>query len=134
MDTKKIRAAALALMIAGTGAFGLTACSSDGPATSSQTQTADVDVADDLQTARQAIADALAENPDWSQVMLAGDVKQPTEKYGMLVMPFVQSDAAKRVTGTVDISDGKYVIEAESVETGLTWQIDQDGNITEVAE
>ena len=134
MNTNKIRAAALALMIAGTGAFGLTACSSDGAASSSQTQTADVDVADDLQTARQAIVDAPADNPDWSQVMLAGDVKQPTEKYGMLVMPFVQSDAAKRVTGTVDISDGKYVIEAESAETGLTWQIDQDGNITEVAE
>jgi hypothetical protein len=65
--------------------------------------------------------------------MLAGDVKQPTQKYGLLVMPFVKSEAAKRVTGTVDIADGKYVIEAESAETGETWQIDQDGNITQVA-
>jgi hypothetical protein len=66
--------------------------------------------------------------------MLAGDVKQPTQKYGLLVMPFVKSEAAKRVTGTVDIADGKYVIEAESAETGETWQIDQDGNITQASE
>lgn len=134
MNNTKLRAGALAALIVLTGAFGLTACSTGGSDAggSSQTQTADVDVATDLETARQAVVDALADNPDWAQVMLAGDVKQPTEKYGLLVMPFVKSEAAKRVTGTVNIDGGKYVIEAESAETGQTWQIDQDGNISEV--
>ena len=134
MNKNKINAAVLATLIAASGAFGLTACSSDSNAGSSQVDVSEVDVADDLTTARQAVEDALAEDPTWAQVMLAGDVKQPTEKYGLLVMPFVKSDAAKRVTGTVAIEDGKYVIEAESAATGETWQIDQDGTITQVAE
>lgn len=135
MNTNKLRAATLATLILATGAFGLTGCATDTAGSNgSQTQAADVDVATDLQGARQAVVDALEADPSWAQVMLAGDVQQPTEKYGLLVMPFVKSEAAKRVTGTVNISDGKYVIEAESAETGQTWQIDQDGNITEVAE
>ncbi len=133
MNNNKMRALVLAALIAGTGAFGLTACSSGPADNGSQTETQDVDVADDLTTARQAVVDALADNPDWAQVMLAGDVKQPTEKYGLLVMPFVKSDAAERVTGTVNIDGGKYVIEAESAATGDTWQIDQDGNISQVS-
>lgn len=132
MNRNKIRAAVLATLIAGTGAFGLTACATDAGTGSSQTDVADVDVATDLEGARQAVVDALADNPDWKQVMLAGDVKAPTEKYGLLVMPFVKSDAAKRVTGTVNIDGGKYIIEAESAATGDTWQIDQDGKISQV--
>lgn len=134
MNTNKLRAAVLALLIATTGTVGLTSCSTDSTGDTSQTQASEVDVAEDLNTARQAVIDALAENPNSAQVMLAGDVKQPTEKYGMLVMPFVKSDAAKRVTGTVNIADGKYIVEAESADTGQTWQIDQDGNISEAAE
>jgi len=134
VNKNKINAAVLATLIAVTGAFGLSACSSDGNGGSSQVDVSEIDVAEDLQTARQAVEDALAEDPTWAQVMLAGDVKQPTEKYGLLVMPFVKSEAADRVTGTVTITDGKYVIEADSAATGQTWQIDQDGNITEVAE
>jgi hypothetical protein len=135
MNTHKIRTGILAAAIFTTGAFGLAGCATDSSSSgdASQTQSTEVDVAEDLQTARQAVLDALADNPDWAQVMLAGDVTQPTQKYGLLVMPFVKSDAAKHVTGTVEISDGKFVIEAESAETGQTWQIDQDGNITEVA-
>lgn len=141
MNTTKLRAGVLAAVILTAGTFGLAGCAGDsgstsgstsGSSSSSQSETSDV--AADLETARQAIVDALAEDPNWTQVMLAGDVKQPTQKYGLLVMPFVKSEAAKRVTGTVDISDGKYVIEAESAETGETWQIDQDGNITQAAE
>jgi len=135
MNTSKMRAAVLATLIVTTGAFGLAGCASENPGgDSSQNQTTEVDVATDLQTARQAVVDALADNPDWAQVMLAGDVKQPTEKYGLLVMPFVKSEAAKRVTGTVNIDGGKYVIEAESAATGDTWQIDQDGNISQVTD
>ncbi|WP_425836887.1 hypothetical protein [Microbacterium sp. PA5] len=132
MNTNKMRAATLATLIFATGAFGLTACSTTPADNGSQTEVADVDVAADLQAARQAVVDALAEDPSWKQVMLAGDVQQPTEKYGLLVMPFVKSEAAERVTGTVNIDGGKYVIEAESAATGQTWQIDQDGNISEV--
>jgi hypothetical protein len=140
MNTSTLRAGALAAIILATGTFGLAGCSGDSGTTSgsssssSSSQSETADVATDLETARQAIEDALAEDPNWTQVMLAGDVKQPTQKYGLLVMPFVKSDAAKHVTGTVNITDGKYVIEAESAETGETWQIDQDGNITQVTE
>lgn len=140
MNTSKLRAGALAAIILATGTFGLAGCAGDSGTTSgsssssSSSQSETADVATDLETARQAIVDALAEDPNWTQVMLAGDVKQPTQKYGLLVMPFVKSDAAKHVTGTVNITDGKYVIEAESAETGDTWQIDQDGTITQVSE
>ena len=134
MNTTKMRAAVLATLIAATGTFGLAACSSgDTAPAASQNQSADVDVADDLTTARQAVEDALAEDASLTQIMLAGDVKQPTEKYGLLVMPFVKSDAAERVTGTVNVKDGKYVIEAVSAESGTTYQIDQDGTISEAS-
>lgn len=130
----------LGLLIAATATFGLTACGSDddtttGSSTSAAAEgaeaAADVDVADDLETARTAVADALAEDDSWNQIMLASDVKAPTVKYGMLVVPFTPSDAASRVTGTVAIEDGAFVIEADSEATGQTWQIDQDGIITE---
>ncbi|MFK3677048.1 hypothetical protein ACI2IP_04920 [Microbacterium sp. NPDC090218] len=146
MNSKKLRAGALAAVILATGTFGLAGCAGDAGTTSGgsdssssssdsgSSQSGTSDVATDLETARQAIVDALAEDPNWTQVMLAGDVKQPTQKYGLLVMPFVKSDAAERVTGTVNIADGKYVIEAVSAETGETWQIDQDGKIAQVSE
>lgn len=134
MNNTKVRATCLALLIAATGAFGLTACSSDGGSEGSSEGTqVDVDVAEDLETARQAVLDALADD-DWAQVMLASDVDAPTVKYGLMVMPYVASEAAARVTGTVSIDGGNFVIEAESAATGQTWQIDQDGTITEVTE
>ncbi|MFV0285032.1 MAG: hypothetical protein ACK5IM_01425 [Demequina sp.] len=139
MNTKKMRAGGLAVLIAATGAIGLTACSSDSDAdatTGAETevsQEAAVDVATDLETAKAAVDEALADD-DWAQVMLASDVDSPTVKYGLMVMPFVPTDAAERVTGTVNIDGGNYVIEAVSAATGQTWQIDQDGTITEVAE
>jgi len=137
MKNDKLRAAGLALLIAATGTFGLTACSSDDDSAASSDTVAsvpaDVDVATDLQTARQAVIDALADD-DWAQVMLASDVDGPTVKYGLMVMPFAPTDAAERVTGTVNIDGGKYVIEAVSAATGDTWQIDQDGTISQVSE
>ena len=136
MLNTKLRATGFALLIAAGGAFALTGCSSDAPASDSTAaaEQSTVDVATDLETARQAVLDALADDA-WAQVMLASDVDAPTVKYGLMVMPFVATDAAARVTGTVTINDGdQFVIEAESAATGQTWQIDQDGTITEVAE
>lgn len=134
MKNNKVLTTGLGMLVAVTGVFGLTACSGDdGGSGSSETTETDVDVAEDLQTARQAVLDALADD-DWAQVMLASDVDAPTVKYGLMVMPFVASDAAARVTGTVTIDGGDFVVEAESAATGQTWQIDQDGTIAEVTE
>lgn len=137
MLNSKIRATGFGLLLASGGAFVLSGCASNESPTAdatAATEQSTVDVAVDLNGARQAVLDALAEEA-WAQVMLASDVSEPTVKYGLMVMPFVKSDAAARVTGTVTINDGtNFVIEADSVATGETWQIDQDGAITEVAE
>lgn len=136
MKRSKVLATGLGLLVAMSATFGLAACSSDdgAGADASQSVAADVDIAEDLQTARQAVLDALADDPSWAKVMLASDVDQPTQKYGLLVMPFVPSAAVDHVTGTVAVDDGNFTIEGTSVATGQTWQIDQDGVITEVAE
>ncbi|MFW2513908.1 hypothetical protein ACNI3K_09040 [Demequina sp. SO4-13] len=137
MNTKKMRAGGLAVLIAATGAFGLSACANESDADAGTdtevSEEAAVDVATDLETAKAAVDEALADD-DWAQVMLASDVDSPTVKYGLMVMPFVPTDAAERVTGTVNIDGGDYTIEAESAATGETWQINQDGEITQVTE
>ena len=139
MKRNKMLTTGLGLLITVTGVLGLAACGSDesGAETpsgsSSESASVDVDVADDLENARTAIADALAEDDSWGQIMLASDVKAPTVKYGMLVVPYTPSDAASRVQGTVTITDGAYTIEADSAASGQTWQIDQDGTITEAS-
>jgi hypothetical protein len=123
----------LGLTIALTGAAGLTGCSSSESkpaASSSAAAESTSDVAADLTTARQAVLDALKDKA-WAQVMLASDVSEPTVKYGLMVMPFVKTDKAERVTGTVNVDGGKFVIEAVSAADGKTWQIDQDGTVTE---
>lgn len=133
MKSNKVLSTGLGLLVAVTGVFGLAACGSDdsGSGTSSESAVA-VDVTEDLENARTAVADALAEDDSWAQIMLASDVKAPTVKYGLLVVPYSFSDASSRVQGTVTITDGEYTIEADSAATGQTWQIDQDGAITEV--
>lgn len=134
----KVLGAAVGLLITVTGAAALTACGGGGDGSggassgASDSTTVDVDVAEDLQNARTAVADALAEDDSWAQIMLASDVDAPTVKYGLLVVPYTFSDAASRVQGTVTIADGAYTIEADSAATDRTWQIDQDGAITEV--
>lgn len=133
MNTNKIVTTGLAALIVLTGAFGVTACSSDtGGQSTSQSQAAQtIDVAEDLENARQAVLKAL-EDKAWAQVMLASDVDAPTVKYGLLVMPYTYSEATKRVQGTIAIDGGKFTIDAVSAATGKTWQIDQDGKIIEV--
>ncbi|MFW7414371.1 hypothetical protein [Demequina sp. SO4-18] len=136
MNTRKLRTTGLAVLIAATGAFGLTACASDDEAATDTEAAQDttVDVAEDLELARTTVLEALEDDPSWTQVMLASDVDAPTQKYGLLVMPYVHSDATESVTGTVNIDGSDFTIEAESAETGDTWQIDQDGEISEAAE
>lgn len=139
MKRTKALTTGLTLAIALTGVFGLTACGSDdggsGSGTSAEEQAAtESDIAEDLENARVAVADALAEDDSWAQIMLASDVQAPTVKYGLLVVPYSFSDAADRIQGTVTIDGGKFTIDGDSAETGLTWQIDQDGTITEVTE
>jgi hypothetical protein len=123
---KKLAAAGAAGLLAVT----LVACSGEDAA---PVDPASVDVATDLETARDAVVEAMGYGT-YDQVMLASDVDGPTQKYGLMVMPFVKTDAAARVTGTVNIDGEDFVIEAESAETGTTWQIDQDGTITEKTE
>lgn len=133
MKRSRTLSTTVGLAVALTGAFGLAACDGSGDGGgSSATDTADVDVAEDLENARQAVADALADDDSWDQIMLASDVDSPTVKYGLLVVPYSFSDAASRVQGTVTIDDGEYTIEADSAADDRTWQIDQDGTITEV--
>ncbi|MHA6510912.1 hypothetical protein [Tessaracoccus sp. Z1128] len=137
MKTNKILTTGLGLLIALTGVFGVTACSGDNGSGASQSSASDVaatvDVAEDLENARQTVLEAL-EDDDWAQVMLASDVDAPTVKYGLLVMPYTYSEATSRVQGTIEIDGDEFTIEADSAETGKTWKIDQDGNITEVTE
>lgn len=135
MNGKKMLSGALGLVVVLTGVAGLSACGDSGSEpSSSATQEAVVDVATDLESARQTVLDALAEDDSWPQVMLASDVTKPTVKYGLLVVPFEHSDAAKRVQSTITIADGEFTIEAVSAATEQTWVIDQDGTITEAAE
>ncbi|MBB1511745.1 hypothetical protein H5399_03890 [Tessaracoccus sp. MC1627] len=136
MKTNKILTTGLGLLIALTGVFGVTACSGDngaGSASQSSQATQNIDVAEDLENARQTVLEAL-EDDDWAQVMLASDVDAPTVKYGLLVMPYTYSEATSRVQGTIEIDGDKFTIEADSAATGQTWKIDQDGTITEVTE
>ena len=137
MKRNKALATGFGLLIALAGTFGLTACGSDDSGSggdAAEIETQDVDVAEDLENARTAVADALAEDDSWGQIMLASDVQAPTVKYGLLVVPYSFSDAASRVQGTITIENGEYSIDADSAATGQTWQIDQDGTITEVTE
>ena len=147
MRMQKIRAAIVATVIAVAGTVGVVGCSSDAgtdspkgagtDASSSEVQDEPQDdasdVVEDLETAREAVIEAM-EYGTWTQVMLAPDVDGPTQKYGLLVMPFIKTDAASRVTGTVTLDGDNFRIEADSAATGRTWQIDQDGNITEVTD
>lgn len=129
MNNNKIRSGSIAVLFAAAGVFGLAACSST--ADTETTQEASVDVAADLELARTTVLEALATDDALTQVMLASDVDAPTQKYGLLVMPYVATDAAERVTGTVNVDGGNFIIEAESAATGETWTIDQDGNLAE---
>lgn len=140
MKTSILRIGLAAILAVALG-VGLGACSSDSSSSSATTQGAPAEAADgedaetkaDLELARQTILDTLAENPDLDQIYLASDVKKPTEKYGMLVVPYAYSEATEKLTTSiVKIEPGpKFVIGAVAAESQKTWEIDQDGNIAE---
>ncbi len=137
MKRNKALTTGISLAVALTGVFGLTACGSDsdsGSTTAGEQAASESDIAEDLENARTAVADALAEDDSWAQIMLASDVQSPTVKYGLLVVPYSFSDAASRIQGTVNIDGGKFTIDGDSAATGQTWVIDQDGNISEKSE
>ncbi|PKQ25910.1 MAG: hypothetical protein CVT64_07690 [Actinobacteria bacterium HGW-Actinobacteria-4] len=135
MKQHKVLTTGFGLLIALTGTVGLAACSDNTGGEPAVTVEVNVDIADDLNNARAAVADALAEDDSWAQIMLASDVEHPTVKYGLLVVPYSYSDAASHVQGTITIADGgRFTIKADSAATGETWQIDQDGTITQVTD
>ncbi|MDR1354812.1 MAG: hypothetical protein LBJ43_00810 [Propionibacteriaceae bacterium] len=130
-ETKKSRFAniVLAFCLAITAMLGLSACSSDEP-----TVTESEAFVNDMKDAVKIINDMVAQQPGMTQIMLASDVEQPTQKYGMWVMPYYPSDAIKKFTMTVPIKNGsEFFVTCISAATDKTWQMDQDGKMTEAA-
>ncbi len=80
------------------------------------------------------IADQIEASGAMTQIMLASDVDQPTQKYGMWVMPYYPSEAVSKFISTVQVDGDKFKVTATSAETSKVWEMDQDGNLTEVAE
>lgn len=148
MKTKLVRSL-LTVAVATGATFGLTACSSDEPAPSQggDTNTSQGEEVEDttdkaesaefiadMEEGVQIINDMIAENPDMTQIMLASDVEQPTQKYGLWVMPYYPSDAVQKYTMSIQIENGTdFYVTAISAETGKTWEMDQAGNMREAA-
>lgn len=140
MRNKFIRIGLGAVMLA-SAAFGVTACGGNAEAPSSTSSPSapaeaggeSAEFVADLEAGVKTINEKLAEDDTMTQIMLASDVDQPTQKYGMWVMPYHPSEAVEKFMSTVQIDGGKFVVTATSAETGKEWQMDQDGALTEVA-
>lgn len=145
MNNKLIRTG-VAVAFAAVSALGLAACGGDAstPETSASSSEAgeSTDQGDaqeseafvaDLTEGVKIINDQLQEIGTATQIMLASDVEQPTQKYGMWVMPYYPSDAVEKYISTIQIDDGKFVVTATSAETGKQWEMDQDGNLSEAS-
>lgn len=140
MRKKLVRLGFGAAMMA-VAAFGVTACGSDdAPANNGDTNISEevsseesAEFVADLQDGVQIINDQIAEVGEMTQIMLASDVDQPTQKYGMWVMPYYPSDAVESYISTIQVNDGQFVVTATSAETGTQWEMDQDGNMSEAA-
>jgi len=140
MRNKFIRIGLGAVMLA-SAAFGVTACGGNAEAPSSTSSPSapaeaggeSAEFVADLEAGVNTINEKLAEDDTMTQIMLASDVDQPTQKYGMWVMPYHPSEAVEKFMSTVQIDGGKFVVTATSAETGKEWQMDQDGALTEVA-
>lgn len=146
MKRNKLVSTGIAFLLAGAGVLTLGACSDDAGPSDAEPPAAvespadaeapgaaeESDVAEDLEAAREAILEGIASEGNWEQIMLADDISAPEVKYGMLVMPFFMSDAGSRVTRTVNIEDGDFTITVTSAATGIEWEINQDGTISQV--
>ncbi len=149
--TRTILRTGMAALLALGLTTGLAACggSDDGASgTASQSESADggsaADAGDtgesaefvqDLQDGVDLINDKIAEQAGMTQIMLASDVDQATQKYGMWVLPYYPSDAVKKYTMQIQIENGTdFVVTAISAATDKTWEMDQDGTMTEKTE
>ncbi len=144
MNNKLIRTG-VAVAFATVAALGFAACSGDdAPAPETSTSSSDAEQNTDQSDAEESeafvadltegvkiINDQLQEIGAATQIMLASDVEQPTQKYGMWVMPYYPSDAVEKYISTIQVDDGKFVVTATSAQTGKQWQMDQDGNLSE---
>ena len=137
----KLARIGVAVAISTAAVFGVAACGSGDAAEPKSTSSVSEDTTNaeeseafvkDLTDGVDIIKGQLAEVSDLTQIMLATDVSNPTQKYGLWVMPYQPSDAVKKFTSKIDVEDGKFVVTAVSAETGKQWQMDQDGVMTEV--
>lgn len=141
----KLTRVSIAAVIAGSAAFGLAACGgSDAPAdkpSASQGENSEESGEESeafvtaMQDGVKIVADQLAVAPGGTQIMLASDVTDPTQKYGMWVMPYApDKEVVSKFISTIQVDGDKFVVTATSAETGKVWEMDQDGNLTEAAE
>lgn len=129
MKNKLVRALVAAAM-ATAAALGLAACG--GASADPATIESEAFIAD-MQEGVDIVNGQIAQQANMTQIMLASDVQQPTQKYGMWVMPYYPSDAVKKFTMTIQIENGtNFFVTCVSAETGKTWQMDQSGKMTEV--
>lgn len=135
----------LALMSTVAIALGLAACGGDSGETTTDNGAAETseeapageseEFVADLNDAVTIINDQIAVvDGAMQQIMLASDVDQPTQKYGMWVMPFYPSEATEKFISTIQITDGTdFVVTLTSAATGAEWTMDQSGTMAEVA-
>lgn len=130
-------------------AFGLTACGGSGDGEGSAEGVDDPGTSEEVPAeesaefigyvneAVQIVNDKIAnEDQPMQQIMLANDVDQPTQKYGMWVMPFAPDQAVvEKFISTIQIENGTdFQVELTSAATGKVWTMDQAGTLAEASE
>lgn len=128
----------LVISLAAVGVVGLAGCGSGGESADggssdagsgeeSEAFVADLQEGVDIVNGQIEAVDGAME-----QIMLASDVEDPTQKYGMWVMPYYPSDAVEEYISTVQIENGTdFHITATSAESGTEWNMDQNGDMAE---
>jgi hypothetical protein len=85
----------------------------------------------DLEAAAAAVSEAIVSYPDAAQIVLSSSVTELTFAYGAAQVPFIPSDATKKISGTVTIADdGSFEISATADESGNEYTINQAGEIS----
>ncbi|WP_156759444.1 hypothetical protein [Microbacterium karelineae] len=122
----------LVTALAAVGAFGLAGCGSSDGAEGGGSSEESAEFVADLQAGVDIVNEQIeAVDDPMDQIMLASDVEDPTQKYGMWVMPYYPSDATAEYISTVQIENGTdFQVTATSAETGAEWNMDQDGEMT----
>lgn len=125
--------------LAATGVVGLAGCGSDdaadGGAATGSSEESEAFVADMQEGVDIVNAQIEEVGTPMDQIMLASDVEQATQKYGMWVMPYYPSEAVAEFQSTIQITDGTdFQLTATSADSGTEWNMDQDGNLTEAGE